>query len=433
MTSNSFNILHERILSLKNLERKPWGLYQISSFIGCYDDSIPPKPLFQIFIKETESLSVKYGKQDVYNYISEIFTRDELLNLAIDENSRDHVKHAINVFMLGYYIINSSQGFWKTYGLIQKNYPNPIFELTSIQNKKSWIEIRNEGVNQQETNIKILNFVWYVCSIFHDIGYIIQNLPNLIRLMNDIRKEFPYLSISKIKKSTRISTEDIKLEIKLLDTRIKQIIPSINEEDDLFFSLLKLFSFEEKIDHGLISAIKYLSLMINKEEEAKKNNTGSTYINWYVNRSIALAIALHNFSNLRSVAEKSSKSQIQSFFKSKLKFDDFPIATLLIICDNLQDWGRERIFEGYMSNKIKSVILHNVQTTFRNDRLQISLEVFYYMFERQGLTNENVISSIQKSVKSIDECVDFCEKLEIKYDFTVVSGYQRKSSSIILN
>ena len=72
-------------------------------------------------------------------------------------------------------------------------------------------------------------------------------------------------------------------------------------------------------------------------------------------------------------------------------------------------------------------------TDFKNNRLKIALEDFYFVFERQGLTIENVISLIQKSIQTIDKCVDFFEKLEIKYDFTVVSGYQRKSSSIILN
>jgi len=171
-------------------------------------------------------------------------------------------------------------------------------------------------------NEKILTAI-KLASIFHDIAYPVQEAELMLRSISE--------ALSKCYKSVKItspgreiiSESEIRDLLWLLNQRIKEKFSSdlsIFLESRLYDSLLRL-------KHGILGAIE-TGLMIRKEEREKSHILDAL-----------LAIALHDHEVLSSL--KNGKRGVD--------MDLFPELFILILSDELQEWGRPMLTEeGYL-------------------------------------------------------------------------------------
>jgi hypothetical protein len=224
---------------------------------------------------------------------------------------RDHFMHSFNVFLLGYYIINK----------LNENYPDRNYFGT-----EDW------------------NLTWMLTSTFHDVAYPVQETESWL---NDLFEKFlgvnPKLSLNVTQIIPPIYTDFMKMLSRHHKFGRKDDIAS---GDDL--ERINWLHYDElgaglvRKDHGVLGALMLCHSMAIRERFLDEPHP----LDFLKNHLPAChAISLHTLESI------------------PVSFKKHPFAYLLILCDELQDWGRpsnrdERNLE------LKNVIIdrHDVPT-----------------------------------------------------------------------
>ncbi|MDR3063580.1 MAG: hypothetical protein LBU40_05535 [Methanobrevibacter sp.] len=252
------------------------------------------------------------------------------------EKQRDHYIHSVNVFILGLAIYSQN-----------KNY------------RDAFIGANIDGYYEYfyETNNEEFFYRWGIASLFHDIGYPLEIIGKQMKKfinegINIIYKEQDvktYLSFDDFDNFNTITKLDSKFPVKYrglypetnfidlfkpLDILAHKISLAFDDLDlnsvkanlDNFVNVMAENGF---IDHGFYSAILvtlYYGYLI------QKYNKKSEFFFFPIIDS-GSAILLHNY--YRNVLMKGE------FKRGKLEVSEHPIAYLLILCDELQEWNRQ--------------------------------------------------------------------------------------------
>lgn len=195
---------------------------------------------------------------------------------------RDHLKHSLNVFLLGYYIINS----------IERDINNRLFKLGDS------------------------NLTWLLASTFHDIGYPIEKIDDWL---NDILKSL--LGINpKISINIGHYMPPIYNEFTKTISRYHGFPEQAHINDDFHLDWDFYSKLNEKLiekDHGVFSG-----LILAHELGIREGFLAAHDYNFVFNHIPAChAICTHTLD-------------------VELSFGRHPYAALLKLCDELQDWGR---------------------------------------------------------------------------------------------
>ncbi|MCK4663250.1 MAG: hypothetical protein KAT68_10315 [Bacteroidales bacterium] len=271
----------------------------------------------------------------------------EPLNIAGSPTKWGHLRHVINVFWLGYYIINN--------GLIDINkYGNIIF---------------SDEVNIEDYS-KFINQTWLIAALFHDIGHFGENINKLINQINKALSNYPDQL-----KENQLVEHRFNYTINEIDS-LKAIIA---RENQTLHDLIKENHTESKTDHGFLSAMTTYKRIYNKD-----NSQYKTFLD------IALrAMALHN------IFEKNIT------YLKEFSFNKLPFVNLLILCDHLEVWDRDTGFESMYNEpplekielyelKIKNQVLH-LTVNYQMHRALISSNV--------KITEDKLIELINKFIK----------------------------------
>ena len=363
------NILCDKILDKKF---SSCNSRSIIDFIAEFTPNLTPKQVCDLFVDKTKNLLRSYGKDDIIKKNMKFFISSELHNLASNPNYRDHIIHSINVFLLGYYIINTTLTFWENNNLyITENVDNSFNISTDT--------LMNQTCSIQDSDrMKVFNFSWLVAAILHDFGYISENMKNAVKQLNNIKKQFPFLDY-RLDFHPKLKKEKCKSALLLLKDFFKQIN---NDEEELNeFDFSRFFKIDDKnyiINHGISSSITYLNNMINKQKNQNLSNSTENlnFINWGANRSIALAMALHDLPKLKEFAKKEKIENHSKIIAHKVKFTKDPLTVLLILCDSLQDWDRERVLEGFQNDDIQKVKLIEIDCNPNQSRIILGIKVY---------------------------------------------------------
>ena len=302
--SASFYVLQKNDVLLKNIIRSERFDNEYIEIINHYfntldniiDIDINNEKRIKSIIEALKNMWVKKHLKSTTFLIFEDFNDFEN-NLFKLPSYRGHFIHQFNVFLLGYFILNK---------LLHNERVKNIFRINSTE----------------------MNFTWMLASTFHDMGYPIEKIGELVRLYFDM--------FLKVETNYDINIENILTYnfynyIQYL-AEFHYIIDRLQENRwNLYTSNKKLdFKFQDKLlnklrkkDHGTISSILLLHSLLTKEKLVNMEN--------WINRDLPFwimpachAISLHTFTH----------KEIQ------IKFEKFPFAFLLSLCDELQDWGR---------------------------------------------------------------------------------------------
>lgn len=238
----------------------------------------------------------------------DILTLSEPLLRAASYKLRGISRHSINVFWLGYWLIN-----------------NPILKQRFAKIWKEALNNRNHISQMKDMDpIESLNNIWVLTSLFHDCGKLFEQGSNIIKQISEYYGKLDSLNLGY--PTWNIGTNETvcqKLEstFYLLKRRKNKFIGMKIKEN------LEGISFDKsQPDHGAISAAHLINISGDEYD---------TYLSEYASEA-SIAILLHN--QLPSLYEKIKNNRKQHMH---IDWKSEPIACLLLFCDQIQTWDRE--------------------------------------------------------------------------------------------
>lgn len=309
---------------------------------------------------------------------------------------RDHFLHQYQDFLLGTYILD---------GLIQ----NDILD-------KEKTEDYSRG--------------WLLASTFHDFSYCIQEYDKwsteFFKEMFNIKEPIGSIDLKRhyFENSFSSSIEHLLSELE------RSLSISENSRIDQL-NTLRHFFYHQMTDNKNHAVISCLTLF--KRFEKYKEEEPEEFKNMILHAG--LSVLLHDdeiwqtLSGYKSFGGNQEEKWISDVREAKLlqklDFEVCPLAFLLIVCDNVQDWGRP--FNDVQIDeilKIADVHLRNVVVTSEEVTIQIYTRVLGKTKKFLG-RKRNVMNKLQKILKAplpfIVEYWDSIENKPTEYRFQIGS------------
>jgi DNA-binding response OmpR family regulator len=285
------------------------------------------------------------------------FYKAEPVDLARKQRSWGHVRHSFSIFLAGYILFNER---------------NCLINMQEIVEKMELV------------NASQINEIWFVASAFHDIATYYEHIPEVIKLLKEVcpdqRDSGIKINLSNKKNFTFKEIENLTMQYHEADLfEVKNILCSIkkNHLNDKVEQYMN-----EKVDHGIISAIELAGQRHNIKVNAKVLNF-ACYI-----------IIIHNcFGSLNY----------------RFNGEDEKLLQLFCILDNLQAWARENQYEGIINyNSFKSVVLRKFNQSFSNKDLKIKIDYIPFRFaspkDSQLKINEEELKSVlRKTIEKLSK------------------------------
>ena len=351
------------------------------------------------------------------------------------EKQRDHFIHSVNVFVLGLAIYSQNV-----------NYQDVFEEYILESPYEKYYRIDGE-VSSEE-----FLYRWGIASLFHDIGYPVEIIgKQLAKFVNDgstsisskykvdtavnfknfnelntivkvdpnfpeiYRRDYPETNFINLYKPTDIMAHQI-----FTDFYVAEGVRAIDEYDKLSDELNRLISHLDNftqymaenrfIDHGYFSSIfvlnSYAALMQKYYHEQKIEKYAYFF---YPVLNSATSILLHNYYR--------GTLQNPPFNLGKMEPRRNPLAFMLILCDELQEWNRRPIgvkdLKKNHVNDIKIDITNsklNVEYILKNSALGLG-----FSEDKEGLINKLLdVEAIFDNGLNVDITTDLDADIQIE-------------------
>lgn len=231
----------------------------------------------------------------------------EALLLAANPRMRDHVRHAGNVFWLGYYLLNSVEALKNLEGLA--GFSGATFAGSS------------------RTPFEQTNLAWLLSALLHDVGYLGERLGKVEERLERGRSLFALESGKKAKGvpvSSARGVSELQAYLPTLGDKGSRLYTAIDHTSGLLGKPHPQDDAKTVSDHGIASARAFLS-RLNREGRKDKQCPEVLHA--------ASAIALHNLAKWNvEWPEPGGGVELPVYL--------LPAAWLLGYCDELQGWGR---------------------------------------------------------------------------------------------
>lgn len=262
------------------------------------------------------------------------------------ESQRDHYVHSVNVFLLGMQIYMSSGRFRDAF---------------------------SKGESTFENSHERFLYTWGHAALFHDIGYPVEIALNQAKAFTrTIARIGPSDDSKRVDASLFVHEFELISEIPsaawgdgcldLFSLMSDRVSSRLSLDGDKVYGTVSGFVGTMRdgcfIDHGYYSALILLrSMAVSMQNAGLPEDRFSDEI-----VEAASAILLHNF--YRGVFT----SDRYDYRCGPMKVSAFPLAFLLILCDELQDWNRER----YGVRTRTSIFPENSRVSIRDDVMTIN-------------------------------------------------------------
>lgn len=218
----------------------------------------------------------------------------EFLGRAVSRRARGHARHVINVFWIGYLLLNNRY--------INEWFTSRYSDLIDSRNNMN--SVKYEHPTKSFCNI------WYYSALFHDIGICLQKSKNVTEHRNSLFHKYGNYVNDILTPESFDFGNICSIGTEFLTRNFKKTI------SDKLISLWTKSCEDKAPDHGIISALTIISDIKDKKQECYA-------------RESARAMVLHNL--IRDL----------NIDNQDLTWSDESIACLLILCDQLQTWDRE--------------------------------------------------------------------------------------------
>lgn len=320
------------------------------------------------------------GNKSFIDLLDTLKCYEENASTLLDKQ-RDHYVHSVNVFLLGLYIYQNNSKFRNCFRNFYK---------------------KNKYNQMQSTDAEEFFFQWGIAALFHDIGYPVEISYGQIRKFisfvveadnkEDAKPYIGYMNfdelnnipINKLRSNKFMSMElekfDSTKSIDLLSYSISRAFNidyiKVKVELDSFLGKMQRHGF---VDHGFYSAIivlRWYAYLVEKSEI----DADVLYIPIL---NAASAILLHNY--YKNVLQK------EPFLLNQMNAKDHPMAYLLILCDELQEWNRE----AYGILDKQRVLAADSEVSVDNNEIKVHFITY------KGTLNENFAASKEEMFRKL--------------------------------
>lgn len=280
-------------------------VFQRHTYIG--HDEIMKRVLYF-----TSDLGTKLSLTLPFSELLDKFKDQEKLMLYDIDNYRDHFMHQFHVFVLGFVIIN------------QIGVDYFVDKLNSRRTQISGFKDTDKLIDQ-----KCVFRMWAIIAFFHDICYLFQEYKTGIEhfikeiLKKDVSVSFDW--------SNTLSDQSGGSNYSAHLEKMSRFFVSLQGETNNHKLLTNYYeAILRHQDHGVFSALYALDYLLSI------NKTSSTAWEFEAYLS-ALSISMHNSCVFSGLGEGE---------EFEISFEAFPLEFLLVYCDTLAEWGRDKKIEG---------------------------------------------------------------------------------------
>lgn len=282
---------------------------------------------------DLSKIAAEFELHNEFEILFKFIAKAEPINVAGNPSAWGHLRHVLNVYWLGYYLLNTG-------GINIEN----TFE--HIINEDEYASLGIKSPIDIEYKSKLINYIWFLSSLFHDVGLPAERVVKIAEESSDLLKIYHNLSLS--------------LQ---LTTSVDSIYDNLSNDFDQIFSSIrgkKLNAWvsgcrrklreENKLDHGLVSGATLFKLFNKNKIIAEKCSS---------------CVSVHNLVN-----------KFSTYNSQGVNFKKDPLACLLILCDQLEVWDRDTGLESYFSGlSIESYELRKL--SYDKDEKRYYLEINY--------------------------------------------------------
>lgn len=334
-----------------------------------------------------EALWKKYDCKNVAEFFKS-FAKVEPALLSLG-GTRDHFVHTFHVFLFGLRIISQI-----------------ITEMGA--DSKDCLKIRDESIKtcmfSYPYNYKErIFYIWILASTFHDIGFPLEHLPEIEQGLRNFAEYSRYRIAPLYFRLDYAEVIQLDSYLRLISTlyggklvlkKVEKDIWIYERSEHPHFHKVLISALRDR-NHGILSSlilfkvIEDIFLVYSPDKKYRLDpDQFNTYVKYIYNEDIsraALAISLHHL-------KKETYPPVR-----KIKFSEYPLAFLLILADEFQEFLRKTVDLGQEKIILKKLPGINVKICDRTVAVTIQYELDdKEASEMKTLTNEKDISKALK-------------------------------------
>lgn len=248
-----------------------------------------------------------YGYYDETKKLFTAVERMEPILMAVRPDARGHLRHALNVYWLGWLLLNDD-------GL-----------------KPQWLSLYEAGAPLKRSGGKLdfglLNGAWFLAGLFHDVGRVLAELPHIVDNQNLTVSAFDGSGKARVKTNWPFDAQKMERLWKAF-TACYDVAAASEQRLVATYEEIWRSGLERKpvsLDHGLLSSVVLVGEVLARGPRKGKRSISQDS---YPVTEAARAAAAHT-----CVAHSK---------KAVLRWEEEPLGCLLLLCDQVQTWDRER-------------------------------------------------------------------------------------------
>ncbi len=248
----------------------------------------------------------------VFDGMKALFRDTDLFNLGVMTEMRGHLEHVIYVYFTGYVLAHQI----------------PDFRLTVLEGFKRFLG-PDYRMEDEEKYWDAFHLAWLACATLHDTGYCLEVLPDAVEKMRGIGGHFSFAELDGVIGVVNASG------FKSSDAGLRTAWSDILSTADILYGDTRRMWIQEhaifkkegknRFNHGVMSAVRFLIEYHKVEPSAKLAPAQKVAFRW-----ASLAMAMH------SLKVPGREEGVAIIYK------DDPLSFLLLLCDEIQVWNRER-------------------------------------------------------------------------------------------
>ncbi len=267
----------------------------------------------------------------VFSKMRVFFGGADLLMLGTLPGMRGHLDHVLNVYFTGYVISNKV----------------PQFRMAAAAAAKRLFPDKQADVDADECRYwEMFQLAWLAAATLHDTAYPLEIQPDLLRKCWDVRAPFADV-LSDIGESPSLSCPGLSSS-GLHELGV--VLGRLYGRGDLSELVSECGKFTlngvDRVNHGVAGGLLLLALARDAMAVKDADPDLELYLKW-----AAAAIALH------SLKKPGSEMGVS------ISLERDPLSYLLLACDEIQVWDRERPDASRMSSPFKGTDLSSLSIT----------------------------------------------------------------------
>ncbi len=306
------------------------------------------------------SIASIMGVDSSFDMVFKRIESAEILNIAADPLSWGHLRHVLNVFWLGYYLLNTG-----------------LFDLEIVA-KQIFRHVIGYDTSKSTEQV---NGAWFLAAIFHDVGLLGERAEAVVKRCNDV------VDIYGIR-AFKVSLANVCTEFGQSEKGQKV---AGDLQTMILRNLTELYSWANKknfqhFDHGFLSGLTLLELFAS---EGKSKICGE---------AAAIAATMHNVFNVGIEEERTLP-----FKFPRIDFEEYPLIALLVMCDQLEIWDRTTGVESeYSGTALECCELADIKTTTdpQSGHRQVSITLNYVPF-RSVVPGDTMEKASKERIRSV--------------------------------